>query len=79
MKTLAESIETLKTACTFIDSRNEYFEPKLAELVGAMNLLCKAELLYRDENTANDEQASDTYYQAIRTEKLKLIQLISNL
>lgn len=80
MKTkLSESIELLKTVNSQVNNANSYNDEKLAEIVGAVNLLLKAKLWYCNLSALATEDEQRLYLSNLKSDKLNLISLISTL
>lgn len=79
MKTkLSESIELLKTVNSQVNENNSYNDEKLAEIVGAVNLLLKAKLWYCNSTKSTDEEQR-LMLSNLKSDKIKLISLIADL
>lgn len=79
MKTkLSESIELLKTVNSQVNENNSYNDAKLAEIVGAVNLLLKAKLWYCNSVKSSDEEQR-LHLSNLKSDKLNLISLVSSL
>jgi len=75
---LSESIELLKTVNSQVNENNSYNDEKLAEIVGAVNLLLKAKLWYCNSTKSTDEEQI-VCISNLKSDKIKLISLIADL
>jgi hypothetical protein len=75
-----EAIELMKTASTFISENNTFKVKELIPCINALNRLIKTELHYSDAVIVGAKQEIlDLDHNSMKSEKLELIQLISNL